>query len=111
MKKLITAIAVIVALACTAAPYHSIHRGGPPHHYHHHSVWGRGGSHFWPGFTGGLVGSFLAPAVFHPTPPPPPVVLVNPVWVPPVYGVRPVHDGYGRVIRYEQYVVTPGYWR
>ena len=82
-----------------------------PHHHHHHSVWGRGGSHFWPGFTGGLVGSLLAPAIVPPPPPPRPVVYVNQVWVPPVYETRPVYDSYGRIIRYEQVIVVPGYWR
>jgi len=125
MKKLITAIAVIAASVCIAAPHHShaphgarvVHRGPAPrpapmpHHHHHHSFWGRGGSHFWPGFAGGIVGSLFAPAVVPPPPPPPPVVLVNPVWVPPVYGTRPVYDAYGRVVRYEQYIITQGYWR
>lgn len=116
---------VIAASMCIAAPYHlhaphrasAVHRGPSPrpapmpHHHHHHSFWGRGGSHFWPGFAGGIVGSLLAPAVVTPPPPPPPVVLVNPVWVPPVYGTRPVYDAYGRVVRYEQYIITQGYWR
>lgn len=125
MKKLIMTLVAAVSLACIAAPHHPhishrapiVHRGPSlrpapmPHHHHHHSFWGRGGSHFWPGFTGGIVGSLLAPAVVPPPPPPPPVVLVNPVWVPPVYGTRPVYDAYGRVVRYEQYIITQGYWR
>ena len=123
MKKILIAIAALAAVTCVAAPHHVpaghrapvVHRGPPPRpapipHHHHHSVWGRGGSHFWPGFTGGLVGSLLAPAVV-PPPPPRPIVYVNQVWVPPVYETRPIYDTYGRIIRYEQVVVVPGYWR
>lgn len=124
MKKILIAIAALVAVTCVAAPHHPparhrapvVHRGPSPrpalmpHHHHHHSVWGRGGSHFWPGFAGSLVGSLLAPAVVSP-PPPRPVVYVNKVWVPPVYEIRPVYDTYGRIIRYEQVIIVPGYWR
>lgn len=121
MKKILIALTVLAATTCIAAPYHShashrapvVHRGPPPRpapmpHHHHHSFLGRGGSHFWPGFVGGLAGSLLAPAI---VPPPPPTVLVNPVWIPPVYGTRPIRDAYGRIIGYEQYVITPGYWK
>lgn len=125
MKKILIAIAALAAVTCVAAPYHHpaghrvpvVHRGPPPrpapmpHHHHHHSVWGRGGSHFWPGFAGGLVGSLLAPAFVPPPPPPRPVVYVQQTWVPPVYETRPVYDSYGRIIRYEQVIVVPGYWR
>ena len=121
MKKILIAIAALAAVTCVAAPHHVptghrapfVHRGPAPmpHHHHHHSVWGRGGSHFWPGITGGIVGSLLAPANVPPPPPPRPVVYVNQVWVPPVYESRPVYDTYGRIIRYEQIVVVPGYWR
>ena len=126
MKKILIALAVLAATTCTAAPYYHhhaphrvpiVHRGPPPrpapmpHHRHHNdSWWGKGGRNFWPGFTGGLVGSLLTPTIVQP-PSPPPVVLMNPVWVPPVYGTRPIYDAYGRIIRYEQYVITPGYWK
>ena len=127
MKKLLIAFTVLVAMTCVAASHHSrtpyrtpvVHRGpllrpAPMPHYHNHwhniSWWGKGGRNFWPGFASGLIGSLLAPAIVAP-PLPPPAVLVNPVWVPPVYGIRPVYDVYGRIIRYEQYIVTPGYWR
>ena len=124
MKKILIAIAALVAVTCVAAPHHPaghrvpvVHRGPAPrpapmpHHHNHHSVWGRGGSHFWPGFAGGLVGSLLAPAVVPSPLPPRPVVYVQQTWVPPVYETRPVYDSYGRIIRYEQVIVVPGYWR
>lgn len=124
MKKILIALTVLAATTCIAAPYHShashrapvVHRGPPPRpapmpHHHYHSFWGRGGSHFWPGFTGGLVGSLLAPAIVPPPPPPRPVVYVQQTWVPPVYETRPVYDSYGRIIRYEQVIVVPGYWK
>ena len=88
---------------------HRVHRPmppPPPRHHYHHSAWGRGGCNFWPGFTGALVGSTLLRTL-----PPPPVVAVNPVWIPPVYESRPVYDVYGRIIRYEQVVVRAGYWQ
>ena len=127
MKKILIALAVLAATICTAAPYyhhhmphmvHVVHRGPPPrpapipHHRHHHNdSWCvKSGRNFWPGFTGGLVGSLLTSTIVQP-PSPPPVVLINPVWVPPVYGTRPIYDTYGRIIRYEQYVITPGYWK
>lgn len=125
MKKILIALAVLAATTCTAAPYyhriphraHVVHRRPPPrpapmpYHRHHNNSWlGKGGRNFWPGFTGGLVSSLLTPAIVQP-PSPPPVVLLNPVWVPPVYGTRPIYDAYGRIIRYEQYVITPGYWK
>lgn len=110
MKKLITIAACIIA--CISLGHPGPGPGfGPraPHHHHHHSAWGRGGSHFWPGFTGGLVGSLIAPVVV--PPPPPPVVIAAPqrVWVPPVYGERPVYRA-GIYVGMERYIITPGYW-
>lgn len=68
-----------VALCATigmAAPHHGGHHMGYrpmplPHHsvYHHHhshSVWGRGGSNFWPGFVGGVVGGVVGNVVSQP---------------------------------------------
>ena len=121
MKTLIIVIAVLVASIAFAAPHgHMGSRPGhgpipthhpPPrpmphhhHHHHHHSpVW----------FLAGL-GTGLLVDSFRPTPPPP--VIVGPVvhqrvWVPPVYETRTILDAYGRVIRYEQVLVRPGYWQ
>lgn len=96
------------------APMHGprIQHAAPPHHRHHHSVWGRGGSHFWPGFVGGLVGStILGTASIVAASPPPPAVIAAPrrVWIPPVYGERPVYRA-GIYVGVERYVITPGYW-
>lgn len=80
----------------------------PRIHHHHHS------GAFWTGLGVGVIGG-LAIDAFRPAPvvamPPPPVVIRNPVWVPPVYETRPVYDAYGRIIRYEQVLVREGYWR
>ncbi len=67
MKKLIVAalVAVMSAGMVNAAPHggrgghHRVHHAHPVHHIHHHNGWGRGGSHFWPGFFGGLVGGIV----------------------------------------------------
>ena len=85
------------------------HRPMPPpmhrHHPHHHSG-------FWTGVGVGLAGSLLLP----PVPPPPPVVgpvvyAASPrVWVPPVYGERPIYRA-GIYVGTERYIITPGYWR
>ena len=79
MKNILIALAVLAATMCTAAPYYHhrplhrapvVHRGPslrpahmPHHRYHNDSWWGKGGRNFWPGFTGGLVGSLLTPAI------------------------------------------------
>lgn len=78
----------------------------PRHHYHHH----HGNGLFWTGVGLGVVGGLLA------SPQPvattlPPVVAVNPIWVPPVYESRPVYDSFGRIIRYEQVKIREGYWQ
>ena len=95
-------------------PSHIHHRMPPPppkvHHHKHHS------SAFWTGVGIGVFGDLLLrgstpiprPLVVTP---PPPVVAVNPIWIPPVYETRPVYDSYGRVIRYEQVLVRVGYWQ
>lgn len=54
-----------------------MHHGG--YHHHHYSTWGRGGSHFWPGFVGGVVGGVLTSSIA-----PSPVVVTSPVVTAPV---------------------------
>ena len=71
MKKTMKMIVAAIAIACAGVTY--------GHHRHHHSYWGRGGSNFWPGFAGGLVGSMI----WRPLPPPPPPVVVQPPVVVP----------------------------
>lgn len=112
-KKTIAAIIACAALAVFGRPGPRGYGPGPGprihgHHHHHHSFWGPGGSHFWPGFVGGVVGSALLP----PPPPPAPVVITAPgrVWIPPVYGERPIYRA-GIWVGTERYVITPGYWR
>lgn len=98
------------------APMHRVgHRPPPPiHHHHGHGVWGRGGSHFWPGFVGGVVGGAVMSSIVAPAP----VVVASPtvvtttqnVWVEGRY-VDQVQPN-GVVVRvwqpghYEQRVVT-----
>jgi len=113
MKKIV--LTILVAAFCLAAvahrgpaprpPMHGprIHHAPPPppppHHRHHpHGA-------FWTGVGVGLVGSLLAP------PPPPVVIQAAPqrVWVPPVYGERPIYRA-GIYVGTERYVITPGYW-
>ena len=125
MKTLTIAVAVLVASMAFAAPHgHIGHRPGhcpipmrrppppppprpmPHHHVHCHSPYW-----FWAGLGTGILVDALRPTL-----PPPPPVVVGPVvhqrvWVPPVYETRPVLDAYGRVIRYEQVLVRPGYWQ
>ena len=104
-----TILAIIAALSFfTAVSYahpsmmHARHHHAPPmNHYHnrHHGA-------FWTGLGLGLIGS----AVVHPVP-----VAIGPtvgrVWVPPVYEMRPVYDRFGNFLRYEQVMVSAGYWR
>ena len=128
MKKMLIALGILAAMTCGAArPYsprphyvpvpHRMHHPMPPPRPtppHRHHLWGKGGSHFLPSFTGSLIGSLVAPMVVPPPPPPPPlrpIVYANQTWVPPVYETRPVYDVYGNIVRYEQVVVVPGYWR
>ena len=77
----------------------------PPHRYHHHHHSGP----FWTGVGVGLVGSLLPTVI---APPPAPVVIQaapQRVWVPPVYGERPIYRA-GICIGFERYIITPGYW-
>ena len=122
MKKLTTLI--VVASVCLASfgrpgphgghlaprpPMHSprIHHAPPPpphrHPHYHHS------GPFWTGVGVGLAGSLLAPVI---APPLAPVVIQaapKRVWVPPVYGERPVYRA-GIYVGVERYIITPGYW-
>lgn len=121
MKTLTIAVAVLVASIVFAAPHgHMGSRPGhgpipthhppprPMSHHHHHS-------HHSPAWFLAGLGTGLLVDAFRPTPLPPPVI-VGPVvhqlvWVPPVYETRPILDAYGRVIRYEQVLIHPGYWQ
>jgi hypothetical protein len=88
-KKLTIAVAIVMCVGAAFARPHGGphgrfgmgHRPPPmmhhvPAHYHHHSVWGRGGSHFWPGFVGGVVGGIVGGAIA-----PAPVVVASPTVV------------------------------
>lgn len=98
MTIVVAAAAVLVAGVCEARPHGGPggfgggHRPPPPvfHGGHHsHSIWGHGGSHFLPGFVGGVVGGALA-AGYRPLAPAPvvvtpaPVVVTTPVVTTPV---------------------------
>lgn len=76
------------------------------HHYHHGRNFGLGAGI---GFGAGLiVGEILnRPTPVYISSP----TVYRPVWVPPTYESRPVYDVYGHIIRYEQVMVVPGYWR
>ena len=80
MKKIILIALSFVSVYCMAHHY-GPYRPAPHHHVHHYSAWGRGGSHFWPGFVGGVVaGAVIGSAVAPSTP----VVVQQPVVVQPV---------------------------
>lgn len=104
MKKILAILCVALTCAALAHGPRGFHgRPGPyrpvPHHHHHHhhsSGW------FWAGVGTGLLLDAVRPA---------PVVVRNPVWVPPTYSTVPVCDTYGRVIRYDRVLVTAGYWQ
>lgn len=92
-------------------PVLQIHRGPAPrpapmpHHSHHHSsAWGRGGSNFWPGFVGGVIGStiFSPPVVVTP-PPPPPGPYARQMWIEGHYETQIVNGVYIQVW-------VPGRW-
>lgn len=104
MKMKMTMVVAIAAVMCAGMTYAKGHHGGgfggprpmmgghggfrpaPVHHHHHGSVWGRGGSNFWPGFVGGVIGGALVDAVV-PSPvvvAPSPVVVSTPVVTTPV---------------------------
>lgn len=95
-KKLTIAVAMVaLTFAAFARPHGGPHGGfgGPRHgfygprpvyhwgpgYHHHYSTWGRGGSHFWPGFVGGVVGGFVGSAIT-----PAPVVVSQPIVTTPV---------------------------
>ena len=117
MKKLI--VFCIVASTCLAGicrpdprhhgprpPMHGpiAHHIPPPppfsHHHHRHSS-----GPFWTGVGIGLA------ATIAPPPSTPVVIQAAPkrVWVPPVYGERPIYRA-GIYVGTERYVITPGYW-
>jgi hypothetical protein len=76
-------------------PRMPMHRPPPPprfHHHHHYSTWGRGGSHFWPGFVGGVVGGVIADAIVDPTVVASSVVTTPTVVTTPVYAPQPVYS-------------------
>lgn len=106
-KATVMAVALVASLGVFAAPHGGprgggprggvrrappprmvSHHGGGSHHrggHHHYSAWGRGGSHFWPGFVGGVVGGMLYDAVV-----PSPRVVTTQVVTPPVVVTQPV---------------------
>ena len=107
-KKLIALLGVAaLATGAFAGPHHGFGHGHafhhPPIHHHHHSAWGHGGSRFWPGFVGGVVGglaysAFSDPVVVSrsttyvttPTVVTQPVVVQQPVVTQPVVVQQPV---------------------
>ena len=56
----------------------------PPMHHYRNGGWGRGGSHFWPGFVGGVVGGVVTDALIGPRVIATPVVTTTPVVATPV---------------------------
>ena len=88
--KLVVALgACVMAGAVFAGPhgpgFH--HHPAPIHHHCHGGFWGRGGSHFWPGFVGGVVGGVIGSAIAEPAPvvvTTPTVVTTTPVVTTPV---------------------------
>ncbi len=133
-KSVMLFISVFAASLCIAAPHRpgrALRHSAPPivrhvqaprppamphsvHHssHHSHSLWGRGGSNFWPGFVGGLVGSTIVrqPYAVMLPPPPRPMVYIQQTWVPPVYENRPIYDAYGNIIGYTKVLISHGYW-
>lgn len=89
-----TVVAAVLAASCVVAAPRGRGPGRPgpvvvrhAGHHHHHSVWGRGGSHFWPNFVGGVVGGVIADTIL---PRPAPVVVASPVVAAPVVAPAPV---------------------
>lgn len=110
MKKLVvflTTIGVGLAAFSGPGPYGPRIRHAPPPHYHHHHHYHHSGP-FWTGFGIGLAGGLLSSVIASPAP-----VVVQPapqrVWIPPVYGERPIYRA-GIYVGTERYVITPGYW-
>ena len=75
-------------------PRMPMHRPPPPpmYRHHHYSSWGRGGSHFWPGFVGGVVGGVIADARIAPAVVASSVVSAPTVVTTPVYTSQPVYS-------------------
>jgi len=84
---IIAGMSALAALApvknAEARPHGGFHGG-----HHHYSAWGRGGSHFWPGFAGGLVSGALWGAYYRPYYYTTPVVYSTPVVT--TYATTPV---------------------
>ena len=128
MTKKLTIVVAIAMCVCSvfARPHGGPHGGfggghrpppmmhhGPIHH-HHHSAWGRGGSHFWPGFVGGVVGGVVGGAIA-----PAPVVVTSPTVVPAPVVTSPVYSqqvwvpgGYTTTVvnGYVTRTWVPGHW-
>ena len=93
----------------------SVHHITPHHHHRHHHHHHSG--HFWTGVGVGLLGGLITSSYVAPATPPPSPVVVGPViqsapqrvWVPPVYGERPIYRA-GIYVGTERYIITPGYW-
>ena len=75
-------------------PRMPMHRPPPPpmYRHHHYCSWGRGGSHFWPGFVGGVVGGVIADALIAPAVVASSVVSAPTVVTTPVYTSQPVYS-------------------
>ena len=132
MKKLLTILFIAfasIAFAHGPAPMHRPHYAyhAPVVHYHrhhNHSFWGRGGSNFWPGFIGGIIGSTIVnttpivqrpvvvqqPVIQQPVVVQPSVVVQQPVIQQPVLiparRVISGYDSFGRPI----YVDVPAHY-
>ena len=98
MKKILLSFAAIAAISCLGRPHHfGPHYGPrmppppPPRHHIHHR-------HMFPPTT-----IYLNPLAIP--------IPARPIWVPPVYRSVPIYDTYGNFIRFDQVLVTPGYWR
>ena len=74
-RKLIILLGVATMMAGGAfargwhgGPYHGWHPQPVYHHHYHGGYWGRGGSHFWPGFVGGVIGGALTRTIIDTSP-------------------------------------------
>lgn len=87
MKKIFVLIALAVSTVCFG-------------HHHCHGGWGRGGSHFWPGFVGGFfTGTVLSRPVYATPVVTTPVVaapVASQVWIPGHW--QCTYDQYGNVV-------------
>ena len=87
--KIVAAFAVFAIVGVAFAGPHGPggFHGGPGPGFHHGPVhhqggfWGRGGSHFWPGFVGGVVGGIVGTAVAQPVVVTTPTVVTAPTVV------------------------------